>query len=160
VVKHQNELIDLIMLEHGKTRNEALGEILKGNETLEYAISLSTVAKGNSLQVSRGVTCRDSREPHGVTVSIVPFNFPFMVPMWTLPISIACGNTLIIKPSEKVPLTMQFTMKLLREAGLPDGVVNLVNGTKEGTEILKSGGKTMRSSRCKSSNICWNDKSC
>jgi acyl-CoA reductase-like NAD-dependent aldehyde dehydrogenase len=87
------------------------------------------------LEVSRGVVCNDIRKPVGVTVSIVPFNFPFMVPFWTLPIAIACGNTFILKPSEKVPLTMFKVMELFKEAGLPQGVVNLVNGTAESNLI-------------------------
>lgn len=129
MIKNKEKLADLIVLEHGKTKEEALAEIAKGNETVEYAISLPQVAIGNYLEVSRGVTCTDSKKPLGVVCSIVPFNFPFMVPHWTLPIAIACGNTLIIKPSEKVPLTMTFVMELLKESGLPDGVVNLIHGT-------------------------------
>jgi acyl-CoA reductase-like NAD-dependent aldehyde dehydrogenase len=82
VVKHADELATLIMKEHGKTRGEAMGEISKGNETVEYAISLPQLLQGRILEVSRGVTCRDSRTPVGVFASIVPFNFPFMVPFW------------------------------------------------------------------------------
>ncbi|KAJ3302129.1 hypothetical protein HDV03_005420 [Kappamyces sp. JEL0829] len=129
VVKNKEKLADLIVLEHGKTREEAYGDIAKGNETVEYALSLPQLILGNVLEVSRGVTCQDIRRPHGVVASIVPFNFPFMVPHWTLPIAIATGNTMIIKPSEKVPMTMSFVMRLLKEAGLPAGVVNLVHGT-------------------------------
>ncbi|KAI8928610.1 Aldehyde/histidinol dehydrogenase [Entophlyctis helioformis] len=129
VVAHTDELADLIVLEHGKTKQEAVAEIAKGNETVEYAISMPQLVAGRILEVSRGVTCSDSRRPLGVVVSIVPFNFPFMVPMWTLPIAIALGNTFILKPSEKVPLTMTRVMELLARAGLPAGVVNLVNGT-------------------------------
>jgi acyl-CoA reductase-like NAD-dependent aldehyde dehydrogenase len=135
IVENQETLIDLICQEHGKTRTEALGEILKGNETLLYAISLPSIT-GNTAKVSSGVVCRDERLPHGVCLSIVPFNFPYMVPMWTLPICIAMGNTLILKPSEKVPLTMRFVMDLLKKSGLPDGVVNLVNGVRETVELL------------------------
>lgn len=136
VVKNKDKLADLICLEHGKTTNEALAEIAKGNETVEYACSLPQLSPGRLLQVSRGVYCNDLRKPHGIVVSIVPFNFPFMVPMWTLPIAIALGNTLILKPSEKVPLTMSYCMELLKEAGLPDGVVNLVHGTAKVVEQL------------------------
>jgi acyl-CoA reductase-like NAD-dependent aldehyde dehydrogenase len=128
VIKNKDKLADLIVLEHGKTKEEALAEVAKGNETVEFALSLPQLILGSTLEVSRGVTCQNSRKPHGVVVSIVPFNFPFMVPHWTLPIAIVCGNTLIVKPSEKVPLTMKFAMDLLNEAGLPDGVVNLVHG--------------------------------
>lgn len=131
LISHSQELASLIVLEHGKTRQEALAEIAKGNETLEWALGMGTIAIGKIAQVSRGVTCQDEKRPLGVVVQIVPFNFPFMVPMWTLPIALATGNTVIIKPSEKVPLTMNATIRLLKEAGLPDGVVNLVHGKAE-----------------------------
>ena len=113
----------------------------KGNETVEYALSLPQLAQGNNLEVSRGITCHDFKKPLGVCVSIVPFStifsynnsynlqdFPFMVPFWTIAIAIAMGNTVVIKPSEKVPLTMSRVMSILKEAGLPNGVINLVNG--------------------------------
>lgn len=129
VVQHQDTLSDLIVNEHGKTKQEALAEIAKGNETVEYALGMPQILLGRTQEVSRGVNCSDSRRPLGVVVSIVPFNFPFMVPMWTLPIAIATGNTFILKPSEKVPLTMLYTMQLLQQAGVPKGVVGLVNGT-------------------------------
>ncbi|KAJ3111298.1 hypothetical protein HDU96_005806 [Phlyctochytrium bullatum] len=154
VVQHADELADLIVLEHGKvrripfliessivnrlsqTKTEALADVAKGNETVEYAMSLPQLTQGKILEVSRGVTCSDRRLPLGVVTSIVPFNFPFMVPMWTLPIAIALGNTMVLKPSEKVPLTMNRVMGLLREAGLPPGVVNLVNGGAETATLL------------------------
>ncbi|KAJ3213579.1 hypothetical protein HDU67_002706 [Dinochytrium kinnereticum] len=136
VVKHQDELADLIVLEHGKTKSEALADVAKGNETVEYAMSLPQLTQGKILEVSRGVTCNDRRLPLGVVTSIVPFNFPFMVPMWTLPIAIALGNTMVLKPSEKVPLTMNRVMDLLKEAGLPPGVVNMVNGAAETATLL------------------------
>ncbi|KAJ3278332.1 hypothetical protein HK104_002430 [Borealophlyctis nickersoniae] len=136
VNEHKDELASLIVLEHGKNRAEALAEIAKGLETVEYAISLPQLIQGRILEVSRGVHCYDTRLPLGVVASVVPFNFPFMVPFWTLPIAIATGNTLVLKPSEKVPLTMNRTVQLLREAGLPKGVVNLVNGTAEAVNAL------------------------
>ena len=80
MIKNRERLADLIVFEHGKTREEAFGDINKGNETVEYALSLPQLIPGSTLEVSRGVTCQDSRLPHGVVVSIVPFNFPFMVP--------------------------------------------------------------------------------
>lgn len=131
MVKHADELADIIVLEHGKNKAEALGDVHKGNETVEYALSMPQLIQGKFLEVSRGVTCRDERRPLGVVTSIVPFNFPAMVPLWTLPIAIACGNTYILKPSEKVPLTVNRMVQLLKEAGLPDGVVNVVHGTVE-----------------------------
>ena len=112
------------------TTTAALADVAKGNETVEYACSLPQLAQGKTLKVSTQVTCSDHRTPLGIVASIVPFNFPFMVPMWSMPIAIAMGNTMILKPSEKVPLTMYRTMDLLKEAGLPDGVVNLVQGDK------------------------------
>ncbi|KAJ3311272.1 hypothetical protein HDV04_004181 [Boothiomyces sp. JEL0838] len=142
VIKHKDELADLIVLEHGKTKEEALAEIAKGNETVEFALSLPQLILGHYLEVSRGVYCQDVRRPHGVVVSIVPFNFPFMVPMWTLPIAIATGNTFILKPSEKVPLTMNKTMELIKEAGFPEGVVNIVNGTVNTVQLLCDHPKT------------------
>jgi len=136
LIDHQSELVDLIVKEHGKTRGEAIGSIQKGNETVEWACSLPQLMQGKLLEVSTGVHCHDVRESHGVVVSIVPFNFPIMVPMWTLPIAIAAGNTLILKPSEKVPMTLNFVMQLLKKTGLPDGVVNLVNGQAEVVNAL------------------------
>ncbi|CAJ0767606.1 14069_t:CDS:10, partial [Entrophospora sp. SA101] len=133
---HMDELADLIVLEHGKNKAEAIASITKGAETVEYAISLPQLIQGKILEVSRGVTCNDTKLPLGVVASIVPFNFPIMVPMWTLPIAIATGNTLILKPSEKVPLTMNRVMALLKEAGIPDGVVNLINGTVEAVNAI------------------------
>ena len=95
------------MSEHGKTHGEALGSIQKGNETCEWATSIPQVIQGRTQEVSGGVTCSESRESLGVVACIVPFNFPIMVPFWTLPIAIAAGNCVILKPSEKVPRTMQ-----------------------------------------------------
>jgi len=125
---HAGELADLIVQEHGKTKQEALGDVNKGNETLEYACSMPQLLAGRVLEVSRGVECRDYKKPLGVVASIVPFNFPAMVPFWTMPIAIATGNCIIIKPSEKVPLTMNRIMDFMKQAGLPDGVVQTVNG--------------------------------
>eukprot|EP01116_Phalansterium_solitarium_P008521 TRINITY_DN22436_c0_g1_i1.p1 TRINITY_DN22436_c0_g1~~TRINITY_DN22436_c0_g1_i1.p1 ORF type:complete len:501 (-),score=150.22 TRINITY_DN22436_c0_g1_i1:188-1690(-) len=129
VLAHREELADLVVLEHGKNRVEAYGSIDKGVETVEWACSLPQVCQGRYLEVSTGVTCHEVREPVGVVASIVPFNFPFMVPMWTLPIALAAGNAYILKPSEKVPMTMYRVKDLLKEAGLPDGVFSIVNGT-------------------------------
>eukprot|EP00343_Euplotes_focardii_P011234 CAMPEP_0205830906 /NCGR_PEP_ID=MMETSP0206-20130828/42481_1 /ASSEMBLY_ACC=CAM_ASM_000279 /TAXON_ID=36767 /ORGANISM="Euplotes focardii, Strain TN1" /LENGTH=503 /DNA_ID=CAMNT_0053135007 /DNA_START=20 /DNA_END=1528 /DNA_ORIENTATION=+ len=131
LIDHKEELADLVVEEHGKNRGEAYGSIAKGNETVAWAASLPAIAQGKFLEVSRGVTCHEIREPLGVVASIVPFNFPIMVPMWTLPIAITTGNCMILKPSEKVPKTMFRVMELLQEAGVPDGVVNLVNGCAE-----------------------------
>mmetsp|Transcript_16845 Transcript_16845/g.41726 ORF Transcript_16845/g.41726 Transcript_16845/m.41726 type:complete len:374 (-) Transcript_16845:436-1557(-) len=91
---------------------------------------------GRYLEVSRGITCREQRDPLGVVVSIVPFNFPVMVPMWTVPIALGCGNAVILKPSEKVPLTMTFIASLIKKAGIPDGVFQTINGTKPTVDAL------------------------
>mmetsp|Transcript_1077 Transcript_1077/g.1927 ORF Transcript_1077/g.1927 Transcript_1077/m.1927 type:complete len:531 (+) Transcript_1077:214-1806(+) len=133
---HQQELAELISLENGKNITEALADVAKGNETVEYACSLPQVVQGKNLKVSTNVFCRDERTPLGVVASIVPFNFPFMVPMWTLPIALVMGNCVVLKPSEKVPLTMYRTMELLTQAGVPPGVVNLVQGQKEAVSAL------------------------
>jgi len=121
-------LADFIVLEHGKTKAEAIGDVVKGNETMEYACSMPQLIPGRVLPVSTGVECKEFRIPKGVVASIAPFNFPAMVPLWTIPIAIATGNCIIVKPSEKVPLTLCKMVKLFKEAGLPDGVINIVNG--------------------------------
>lgn len=143
IQKHSQELASLIVQENGKNITEALADVAKGNETVEYACSLPQLSQGKRLHVSASsslfgspIYCHDTRKPLGVVASVVPFNFPFMVPMWTLPIALVMGNTVILKPSEKVPLTLYKTMELLKEAGVPDGVVNVVQGTKECVEAL------------------------
>jgi len=130
------KMIELVVMEHGKCSTEAQASIMKGIETLEWATSLPQMLPGKFLEVSRGITCRDKRDPLGVVVSIVPFNFPLMVPFWTIPIAIGCGNAIILKPSEKVPLTMSFVANLFKEAGVPDGIFQTVNGTRSTCEAL------------------------
>jgi malonate-semialdehyde dehydrogenase (acetylating)/methylmalonate-semialdehyde dehydrogenase len=130
------ELGELIMEEHGKIRSEAEAEILKAIELTEFACSLPQLAAGEVMEVSRGVECRLERHPVGVVASINPFNFPSMVPHWTMPNAIALGNTFIMKPSELVPLSAGRIAALLREAGLPDGVLNLVHGGREAAEAI------------------------
>lgn len=129
--RHLDELATLISEENGKTRSEGIAEIEKCIELTEFATSLPQLVAGEVLEVSKGVECRTERIPVGVVASIVPFNFPAMVPNWTIPNALALGNCMIIKPSEKVPLTLQRIAMLLREAGLPDGVFNIVNGDSE-----------------------------
>ncbi|KAF9284828.1 hypothetical protein BGZ68_004373 [Mortierella alpina] len=136
MTKHADVLSDLVVLEHGKTKAEALVSVSRGQELVEYAMSLPHAVQGKMLEVSRGITCYDTRVPLGVVVSIVPFNFPVMVPLWTLSVAIVMGNTMVLKPSEKVPFAMTKVVELLKEAGLPDGVVNLVNGTAETVNAL------------------------
>mmetsp|Transcript_30236 Transcript_30236/g.72562 ORF Transcript_30236/g.72562 Transcript_30236/m.72562 type:complete len:505 (-) Transcript_30236:87-1601(-) len=136
IKEHADELADLIVLENGKNKTEALADVAKGNETVEYACSLPQLVQGTSLKVSGQVTCVDRRDPLGVIASIVPFNFPLMVPMWTVPIALVMGNTVVLKPSEKVPLTMQRVAKLFEEAGFPKGVFNMVQGMRDAVEAL------------------------
>lgn len=123
-----DELSNLVSMENGKLLSEAKAGILKGIEILEFACSIPNKIAGHFQEVSDGVTCRFTREPLGVVASIAPFNFPFMVPMWTLPIALVVGNTMVLKPSEQVPLSALRLAELFKEAGLPDGVLNVVNG--------------------------------
>ncbi len=125
------ELSKLVQEENGKTYGEAVAEIEKSIELTEFACSLPQLVTGELLEVSRGIECRTEYVPLGVVASIVPFNFPSMVPNWTLPNAIALGNCLIIKPSEKVPLSVGKIAELLKEAGLPDGVLSIVHGDSE-----------------------------
>jgi acyl-CoA reductase-like NAD-dependent aldehyde dehydrogenase len=131
-------LADLIVLENGKNRTEALADVAKGNETVEWACTLPSVAQGRRLDVSRGINCRDERRPLGVVAAIAPFNFPFMVPMWTVPIALVMGNTVVLKPSEKVPLTMAAVAGLFVEAGFPPGAFNMVHGSAAACTALMS----------------------
>lgn len=126
--KHLDELAKLCSEENGKTYGESVAEIEKCIELTEFATSLPQLVTGEILEVSRGVECRTEHVPLGVVASIVPFNFPSMVPNWTIPNAIALGNCMIIKPSEKVPLSCGRLAELLKEAGLPDGVFNVVHG--------------------------------
>lgn len=123
-------------LESGKTFAEARAEVLKGIEVLEFASSLQNSDMGGALEVSRGVTCEYRRESLGVTVGIVPFNFPAMVPMWMIPISLGVGNCFILKPSEKVPFTSCLIGALIQEAGFPAGVFSIVQGGRSVVEQL------------------------
>ncbi len=129
--KNLEELAKLCSEENGKTYGEAVAEIEKSIELTEFACSLPQLVTGEVLEVSRGVECRTEHVPLGVVASIVPFNFPSMVPNWTLPNAIALGNCMIMKPSEKVPLSTGRLARLLKEAGLPDGVFNVVHGDVE-----------------------------
>ena len=129
--KNLKELAELVQEENGKTYGEAVAEVEKCIELTEFATSLPQLVTGEVLEVSKGVECRTEHVPLGVVASIVPFNFPAMVPNWTIPNAIALGNCMIVKPSEKVPLSCGRLALLLKEAGLPDGVFNIVNGDSE-----------------------------
>jgi malonate-semialdehyde dehydrogenase (acetylating)/methylmalonate-semialdehyde dehydrogenase len=133
---HMQELAALVSEENGKTLGEAVAEIEKCVELTEFATSLPQLVTGEVLEVSKGVECRTEHTPLGVVASIVPFNFPAMVPNWTIPNALALGNCMIIKPSEKVPLSLAHLARLLQEAGLPEGVFNIVNGDSEIVEAI------------------------
>ena len=130
------ELTALITEENGKVHSEAKAEIMKAMELTEFACSLPQITAGEVLEVSRGVECRIERYPLGVVASITPFNFPNMVPNWTIPNAIALGNCLILKPSELVPLSAGRIADLLKEAGLPEGVLQVVHGGKDVVEAI------------------------
>jgi malonate-semialdehyde dehydrogenase (acetylating)/methylmalonate-semialdehyde dehydrogenase len=134
--KNIADLARLITEENGKIDSEARAEVLKSAELTEFACSLPQITAGEVLEVSRGVECRIERFPVGVVASITPFNFPNMVPNWTLPNALALGNCMVLKPSEMVPLSAGRIAELLREAGLPDGVLNIVHGGQETVEAI------------------------
>lgn len=134
--KHMLELSELVHEENGKTIEEAKAEVEKSIELTEFACSLPQLIGGEILEVSKGVECRTDFYPIGVVACIAPFNFPSMVPNWTIPNAIALGNTMILKPSESVPLSSLRIAELLKEAGLPDGVLNIVNGDREIVEAI------------------------
>ncbi|MEO8174598.1 MAG: CoA-acylating methylmalonate-semialdehyde dehydrogenase, partial [Sediminibacterium sp.] len=134
--KHLKELAELCTEENGKIYSESVAEIEKCIELTEFATSLPQLVTGEVLEVSRGVECRTEHVALGVVASIVPFNFPSMVPNWTIPNAIALGNCMILKPSEKVPLSSGKLAELLKEAGLPDGVLNIVHGDVEIVEAI------------------------
>jgi len=137
VSRHQDDIAKLLTLEHGKVLDDARGEVSRGLENIEYACGAGELLKGDfTEQASRGIDVYSIRQPLGVVAGITPFNFPAMVPMWMYPIAIACGNTFVLKPSEKDPSAPLFTMELLQQAGLPQGVVNLIHGDKTAVDRL------------------------
>jgi methylmalonic acid semialdehyde dehydrogenase len=137
LLAHFDEIAALISREHGKTRAEARGDLQRGVEVVEFATGIPPLLFGDTLEnVARGIDCETLRQPLGVCVGITPFNFPAMVPMWMFPIALACGNTFVLKPSEKVPLTAVRIVELLVEAGLPKGVLNLIHGGRECVDAL------------------------
>ena len=134
--KYFEELAALISEENGKTLDESRAEVSVSIEMVEFATSLPQLCIGEIEEVSRGVECRSTRYPIGVVASITPFNFPNMVPNWTIPNAITLGNTMILKPSEQVPLSSNRITELLTEAGLPEGVLNIVHGGREAVEAI------------------------
>ncbi|MBT6932824.1 MAG: CoA-acylating methylmalonate-semialdehyde dehydrogenase [Proteobacteria bacterium] len=139
LIQNIDEMARLLSSEHGKTVDDAKGSITRGLEVVEFACGIPQLLKGEfSESVASGVDSWSMRQPLGVVVGITPFNFPAMVPMWMFPVAIACGNTFVLKPSERNPSCAAFMANLLTEAGLPDGVLNVVNGDKEAVDSLLS----------------------
>src|SRR5210317_1885121 len=137
--EHANEIVAAITDEHGKVLDDAMGEFIRGVEVVEYACGIPELLKGeHSKNVGPNIDSWAEHQPLGVVAGITPFNFPAMVPMWMYPMAIACGNTFVLKPSEKDPTAPLLCARLLSEAGLPDGVFNLVNGDKEAVDTLLS----------------------
>ncbi|SKA49933.1 CoA-acylating methylmalonate-semialdehyde dehydrogenase [Enterovibrio nigricans] len=137
VEENIDELAALITQEHGKVLDDAKGELTRGLEVVEFACGIPHLLKGEiTEQIANGVDSWSLNQPLGVVAGISPFNFPVMVPMWMFPIAIACGNCFIMKPSEKDPSSTMRIAELLKEAGLPDGVFNVVNGDKEAVDVL------------------------
>jgi malonate-semialdehyde dehydrogenase (acetylating)/methylmalonate-semialdehyde dehydrogenase len=135
--EHFEELVQCNTREHGKTLVESRGDVRRGIEMIEFACGIPSLLMGESIEnIARGIDCDSIRQPLGVCVGITPFNFPAMVPLWMYPVAIACGNTFVLKPSEKVPLTAIKIVKLLEEAGLPKGVINIVHGGRECVDAL------------------------
>ena len=135
--QEQKALARLVTEEHGKTLPDAMGSVQRGIEVVEFACGIPHLLKGEySENVGTGVDTHTVRQPVGVCAGITPFNFPVMVPLWMFPVAIACGNTFILKPSEKVPSASIRMAELFKEAGLPDGVFNVVHGDKEAVDAI------------------------
>ena len=137
VEQYSNDLARLLSAEHGKTLPDALGEVQRGLEVIEFACGIPQLLKGqHSHGIGGGIDHWSQRMPLGVAAGITPFNFPFMVPMWMAPMALACGNTFILKPSERDPSPSLFAAELLTDAGLPAGAFNVVQGDKEAVDAL------------------------
>ena len=135
--KHIDEIAKMISLEHGKVIDDAKGEVMRAIELVEHCCAIPSLLRGSfSENVATGMDCHSFRQALGVCVGVTPFNFPVMVSTWMFIPAIACGNTFILKPSEKDPSSTLFLAQLLQEAGLPDGVFNVVNGVKHQVDIL------------------------
>lgn len=135
--QHADEFATMLTREHGKTFSDAQGEVARGIEMVEFAVGIPQLLKGEFTdQIARGIDAWSMRQPLGVVAGITPFNFPVMVPMWMFPIALACGNTFVLKPSERDPSSSLLHAKLLKQAGLPDGVFNVVQGDKVTVDAL------------------------
>ena len=140
--EHADEIVAAITSEHGKVLDDAFGEFQRGVEVVDYACGIPEMLKGEySKNVGPAIDSWSEFQPLGVVAGITPFNFPAMVPMWMYPMAIACGNTFVLKPSEKDPTAPMLCAKLLQQAGLPDGVFNIVNGDKEAVDTLLTDGR-------------------
>ena len=137
IEKNSDELTKLIVNEHGKVYEDAKGSLTRGLEVVEFACGIPQMLKGEFTEnVGTNIDSWSTRQPLGVCAGITPFNFPAMVPMWMFPMAIACGNTFVLKPSEKDPSCAMMLAKLFKQAGLPDGVFNIVNGDKEVVDAI------------------------
>ena len=137
IERHVDELAAIITQEHGKVISDAKGEVIRGLEVVEFACGIPHLLKGEfSEQIGMSIDSWSMRQPLGVCAGITPFNFPAMVPMWMFPVALACGNTFVLKPSERDPSLSLRIAELLQEAGLPPGVFNVINGDKEAVDIL------------------------
>ena len=133
----KDDVARIISAEHGKTHADALGEVARGLEVVEFACGIPHLLKGNfSTLVATGMDCHDMRQPLGVTAGITPCNFPIMVPLWMVPMALACGNAFILKPSERDPSASNLLHEICLEAGLPAGVLNVVHGGKEAVDAI------------------------
>src|SRR4051794_23829962 len=137
VHEHSEDIAKLLTLEHGKVLSDAKGEVARGLEVVEFCCGIPELLKGEfSEQASTGIDVYSIRQPLGIVAGITPFNFPAMVPMWMWAPAIACGNAFVLKPSEKDPSASVFVAELLKEAGLPDGVFNVVHGDKVAVDAV------------------------
>jgi malonate-semialdehyde dehydrogenase (acetylating)/methylmalonate-semialdehyde dehydrogenase len=135
--QHVDEFAAMVTREHGKTFSDAQGEVARGIEVIEFAVGIPQLLKGEFTdQIARGIDAWSMRQPLGVVAGITPFNFPVMVPMWMFPVAIACGNTFVLKPSERDPSASLLHARLLKQAGLPDGVFNVIQGDKVAVDAL------------------------
>ena len=136
-MENADKIAELISAEHGKTHDDALGEVTRGLEVVEFAVGIPHLLKGEVTEnVGTNVDSHSLRQPLGVVAGITPFNFPCMVPMWMFPVALACGNAFILKPSERDPSAPLFIAELLTQAGVPAGIFNVVNGDKEAVDAL------------------------
>src|SRR4029077_11347120 len=133
--EHFEDVARTCTLEHGKTLDESRSSVRRAIDNVDLAFGIPQLMQGTSLEdIATGIDCHTVRQPLGVFAAITPFNFPVMVPMWFLPHAVACGNTFIVKPSERVPLSQVRMFELMHESGFPEGVVNLVNGAKDAVD--------------------------